>query len=350
MNDRLKTVTNALQNLESRIQTEVEQRVATAVADFLESDALRNIIDERVAEMIGASSPLSETSSSSDCSEPSCTSSSPVLDELEPECLPEPYQEEQEPSCSSSNNSVLVEPVAHYPNKWEFISVLNPGEVTNFRLEQFTKPVRDALNLPSDEDLFPRMSLEEMIERDHPTTSDSGLFDEKKITCKNRPHGKELTDEEFFCLAPCCSASRLYQAASCPFLPSFVRKRMVVEKCNVLVQRRADGLELITPIRWQIAKPIVPPNMQPSSSTVPEAPEGEEEEDEDPFTNRELVESREFSRSPALWWTRCFQWCTSTSSLHPQSPPTSSSLVRTSGKFANQMTCPPNCSDLSFDV
>lgn len=135
------------------------------------------------------------------------------------------------------------------------------------------------------------MSLEEMIERDHPTTSDSQLFDEKKISCRNRPQGKELTDEEFFCLAPCCSDMRLYQAASCPFLPAFVRNRLnKTDDCKVIVQKTGNGIELITPIKWQFVKPTVP---VPCLNVVPVEEKGVcdmEEEEENRMSNLNNLE------------------------------------------------------------
>ncbi|CAI2335671.1 unnamed protein product [Caenorhabditis sp. 36 PRJEB53466] len=282
MLERLASIDDSLRSFEVRIQAEVEKRVTSIVTDFLESDALRNMVDERVAEICGASSASTASCCSSTCADTPSTSA-PEEEEVEPE---------PEPSCSSSASDIPATS-SHYPNKWEFISTLQPGEIANFRLEQFTDPVRTALKMTSDEDLFPRMSLEEMIERDHPTTSDCELFDEKKITCRNRPQGKVLTDEEFFCLAPCCSDSRLFQAASCPFLPSFVKKRMVLDECGVLIQTRANGIELITPVRWQVARPIVP-QVPPTTDGQPtqedEEDEEEDAEDENPLANREIVE------------------------------------------------------------
>uniref|UniRef100_A0A1I7TGI8 Uncharacterized protein n=1 Tax=Caenorhabditis tropicalis TaxID=1561998 RepID=A0A1I7TGI8_9PELO len=293
MNNRLKSIDETLRSIESRISSEVDSRVATAVQQILDSDLIRDVIDQRVRAIVGgppaapAPSPLSSPSTSSDDSE-SCASSTCAEP---PTSTVAEEDEEETASCSELPDA------AHYPNKWEFITTLQPGEITDFRLDQFTAPVRSSLKMRSDQEIFPRMSLEEMIERDHPTTSDSDLFDEKKISCKNRPRGKELTDEEFFCLAPCCSDMRLYQAASCPFLPAFVRNRLnKADDCKVIVQRTANGIELITPIKWQLVKPIVPESV---SRRVPVEEEEEEEEVpqeeeettiEDPFTDPKIVE------------------------------------------------------------
>ncbi|KAF1764914.1 hypothetical protein GCK72_004865 [Caenorhabditis remanei] len=310
MSNRLKSIDETLRSIESRISAEVEQRVVTAVQEIINSDLIRDVIDQRVREIIGTNTPAtpapspsssSSASSSTSSSNTSGTSSdseesSSTISCASSTCAEPPTStvaEDDTASCSGIAEPIPSVNAPHYPSKWEFVTCLNQGEVTDFRLDQFTDPVRNSLKMTSDQDIFPRMSLEEMIERDHPTTSDSSLFDEKKISCKNRPQGKTLTDEEFFCLAPCCSDMRLFQAASCPFLPAFVRNRLnKTEDCKVIVQRTANGVELITPMKWQRPKPIVPDlcDLMAGVSMEEEEAVDETEEEEDPLSNRDVVE------------------------------------------------------------
>uniref|UniRef100_A0A8R1DS38 Uncharacterized protein n=1 Tax=Caenorhabditis japonica TaxID=281687 RepID=A0A8R1DS38_CAEJA len=329
MAKRIASIDDTLRGIETRIQTEVERRLTEEIAALITGNSLRNMVEQRIAEALSsptcaepsgsASSESSESElereSSSSCSErdteaesetsfstatsssrsSSSTSTRSTTEESESsepstseETEAEPEEEsEPEPEEADLEVETELDPEPFYiPNKWEFLSTFNPDNVTDFHLDLFTGTVQTALNLPADTELFPRMSLEEIIERDHPTTSN--LADEKLITCRNRPHGKELTDEEFFCLAPCCSASRLFQAASCPFLPSFVKKRLVVaDPPAIMVQTRETGIELITPYRYPVASTSLPPR----APEVPEPePEEEEEEEEDPLANREIVE------------------------------------------------------------
>lgn len=311
MNMRLTSIDETLRALESRISTEVEHRVATAVQNILETDEIKNLINERVSEAVQAgSSSLNMPSSSSS----SCTSSDSEESELSlparsrtpsvcAECSTT-GDEEPVPSCSVVPDIVALQTAPHYPNKWEFISsLLQNGPITDFKLDHFTNSVRSSLKMTSDQEVFPRMSLEEMIERDHPTTSESSLFDEKKISCHNRPKGKNLLDEEFFCLAPCCSGMRLFQAETYTFLPGFVKNRLKqADDCRVIVHKTSNGIELITPIKWQRVTPIVPENtknIQPPDERIEE----DEAEEEDPLANREIVEQlmhEYFIPTPAL--------------------------------------------------
>ncbi|CAP22273.1 Protein CBG00980 [Caenorhabditis briggsae] len=289
LTSKLHSLEDTLRTIESSIDCAVQERVAEAVQNLMESDMIQNMIDRRVQAILAESTtppatPVSPTQTISTRSTLASDSEETIS------CASSTSADEEVASCSGLSDPIPTQSAPHYPNKWEFISCLHPGEVTNFKLEQFTDPVRTSLKMTSDQDIFPRMSLEEMIERDHPTTSDSKMFDEKKISCRNRTQGKHLTDEEFFCLAPCCSDMRLYQAASCPFLPAFVRNRLnKSEDCKVIVQRTANGIELITPIKWQLVTPVIP-DQKTMPPDVPEEEDVESIEEEDPLSNRDVVE------------------------------------------------------------